>query len=127
LDQPGGFRSWLLTIGRNLCVDQARAVARQRSAGMGPATEAAAEVPDRAAGPAATAERSEQQEHLLQLLESLPEDYRVPLMLRYLAGADHETIRTQLGLTDGALRGYLHRGMALLRERMSRETMNDER
>jgi DNA-directed RNA polymerase specialized sigma24 family protein len=41
-------------------------------------------------------------------------------MLRYLAGADYQTIRRQLHLSDGALRGLLNRGMALLRERMSK-------
>jgi hypothetical protein len=36
-----------------------------------------------------------------------------------LGGADYETIRRQLNLSDGALRGLLNRGMALLRERMT--------
>jgi DNA-directed RNA polymerase specialized sigma24 family protein len=36
-------------------------------------------------------------------------------MLRYLAGADYEQIGRQLALTNGSLRGLLHRGMAMLR------------
>ena len=120
LDRPEGFRSWLLTIGRNLCINEARAAARRKRAGLGAA--APDEVIDQTVGPAAAAELSEQQEQLLGILESLPENYRQPLMLRYLAGADHDTIRAQLGLSDGALRGHLHRGMALLRERMTTET-----
>jgi DNA-directed RNA polymerase specialized sigma24 family protein len=56
----------------------------------------------------------------LRLLAELPEEYRQVLALRYLGGADYQAIRERLGLTDGALRGLLTRGMALLRERMSR-------
>jgi DNA-directed RNA polymerase specialized sigma24 family protein len=39
-------------------------------------------------------------------------------MLRYLGGADYESIARQLALSNGSLRGLLHRGMAMLREQM---------
>jgi RNA polymerase sigma-70 factor, ECF subfamily len=51
-------------------------------------------------------------------LRSMPEEYRLPLSLRYLAGADYDTIGEQLGLTNGTLRGLLHRGLKMLRDRM---------
>ena len=35
----------------------------------------------------------------------MPEEYRLPLTLRYLAGADYETIQVQMGLSNGSLRG----------------------
>jgi len=40
------------------------------------------------------------------------------LTLRYITGADAETIGEQLGLTNGALRGLLHRGLKMLRDRL---------
>jgi len=49
----------------------------------------------------------------------LPDDYRLPLMLRYFGGADYETMEVQLGLTNGALRGMLHRGLKLLKEKLA--------
>jgi RNA polymerase sigma-70 factor, ECF subfamily len=52
------------------------------------------------------------------VLRSLPDEYRLPLTLRYITGADYETISTQLGLSNGSLRGLLHRGLKILRERM---------
>ena len=55
------------------------------------------------------------------MVRSLPEDYRLPVMLRYFAGADYETIGEQLGLTNGSLRGLLHRGLKLLRDRLPPE------
>ena len=39
-------------------------------------------------------------------------------MLRYLSGADYDTIGKQLALTNGSLRGLLSRGLKLLRERL---------
>jgi DNA-directed RNA polymerase specialized sigma24 family protein len=40
------------------------------------------------------------------------------LTLRYIGGADYETICTQLGLTNGSLRGLLHRGLKILRAKL---------
>ena len=59
-------------------------------------------------------------ERVLAILRSLPEEYRVPLMLRYLAGADYDAIARQLALSNGSLRGLLQRGMKMLREQMRR-------
>jgi DNA-directed RNA polymerase specialized sigma24 family protein len=39
-------------------------------------------------------------------------------MLRYIGGADYDAIATQLGMTNGALRGALHRGLRMMRERL---------
>ena len=63
--------------------------------------------------------QDEERQQVLAALRSLPEEYRLPLTLRYLAGADYETIEMQLGLSNGALRGLLHRGLKMLRSRMS--------
>lgn len=121
LDRPGNLRSWLLNIARNAAIDAARGRARTKRAE--PKTNAGRPV-ERAApdpSPAESAESAEQRRRALEVLRSLPEEYRLPLSLRYLAGADYATIERQLGLTNGALRGLLHRGLALMRERMTTE------
>ena len=55
---------------------------------------------------------------MLGMLRRLPEEYSVPITLRYIAGADYDTISRQLGLSNGSLRGLLNRGMNRLREMM---------
>ena len=123
--QPAGFTTWLLTLARNVTLDAIKFDGRKKRQGSeGPpaAGEAAAGLSDDALAPAQAAEQAEARDFALQLLEELPEEYRRPLALRYLAGADYLAIRQQLGLSDGALRGLLTRGMALLRERMTRST-----
>jgi len=46
-------------------------------------------------------------------------------MLRYITGADYQTIGQQLGLSNGSLRGMLSRGMNLLRDRLSHSVGRD--
>ena len=114
-----GFRTWLMTVASSVAVDAARRSGRKKRGG-GEAAEGLSEgLRDRkAAGPAEMAERAEERRRVLEVVEELPEEYRRVVMLRYLAGADYETIERQLGLSNGSLRGLLNRGMAMLRERM---------
>ena len=125
--EPGGFRTWLLTVARSVTTDAHRRDSRKKRGGSG--GEPAAALDDAAAGrlaedgpdPAEAAERREAQERMLRVLRAMPEEYSRPLTLRYLAGADYDTIARQLGLSNGALRGLLNRGMARLRDAMRRE------
>jgi RNA polymerase sigma-70 factor, ECF subfamily len=84
-----------------------------------------ADLPDDAPTPAESAELREARQRALDILDELPDEYRRPLAMRYLADADYQTIRRALDLSDGALRGLLTRGMALLRERMT-QTHHDQ-
>jgi RNA polymerase sigma factor (sigma-70 family) len=70
-------------------------------------------------GPAERTEHADEQRRVMQLLQSLPQDYRLPLLLRYIGGADYETIGRQLAISNGSLRGLLQRGMKMLREKMT--------
>lgn len=113
---PAGFRSWLFTIAHSAVVDSARREARKKRAGGRANSDSLLSIPDRGEPPDASAQRRETRQRVLSLLRSLPEEYRLPLTLRYIGQADYETIGRQLGLTNGSLRGLLNRGMARLRE-----------
>ena len=116
----GSLIAWLLTVARNTTLDALKAETRQKRGG-GQATMAdTGDIADQAGSPAQSAERAEAISHAISVLEELPEEYRQVLSMRYLAGADYESIRRTLDLTDGSLRGLLSRGMALMRERMGR-------
>jgi RNA polymerase sigma-70 factor (ECF subfamily) len=117
LTDSGRFRSWLLTIAQNVLSDAVRRDARLKRAAPRADTPLTV-VPANAPPPEEEAQRAELRERVLAVLRSLPEEYRLPLTLRYLAGADYETISTQLGLTNGSLRGLLHRGLKMLRARL---------
>jgi RNA polymerase sigma-70 factor (ECF subfamily) len=81
------------------------------------------ESPDPAPGPLDRLTQADQRQQLIAALQSLPIAQRDVLAMRYLAGADYATIAQQLDLTDGALRGLLHRGLTTLRETFAREEL----
>ena len=118
LTEPAKFRAWLLRIAQNQAIDAARRGVRQKLQ-LESLRREAVPVPEH------EAERHELRQQVLAVLRTLPEEYRLPLTLRYLAGADYETIQIQMGLTNGSLRGLLHRGMKLLRAELQKEMGED--
>lgn len=100
------FAPWLATIARRRAADWRR---RRRDTVPLEATlpEAARSDPDTAAAREA-----------VDAIASLPEAYRETLMLRFVAGLTGPEIAARTGLTHGSVRVNLHRGVAMLRERM---------
>src|SRR5438132_11264582 len=124
LNNPEGFRPWLLKIAQNVAIDAARREQRKkRNAGDRVSLE---NLPTQSTAPDAELQREETRKRVLALLRSLPEEYRLPLTLRYLGGADYDLICVQLGLTNGSLRGLLHRGLKLLRDKLHQAGLSDQ-
>ncbi len=57
----------------------------------------------------------------LQAIRTLPEAYKEPLLLRLVYGMSGPEIAERMGMTHGALRVNLHRGMSLLRSTLGVE------
>jgi RNA polymerase sigma-70 factor, ECF subfamily len=121
LRDPPAFRSWLLTIAQNTLTDALRREQRQKRAGPQAGPAALHSVADKSPRPDEQLARGEMRAQVLAVLRSLPEEYRLPLTLRYFTGADYETIQMQMGVSNGSLRGLLHRGLKLLHERLPAE------
>jgi RNA polymerase sigma-70 factor (ECF subfamily) len=117
LADPATFRSWLLTIAESVRLDDIKHRTRRKRATPA-AMEDSCHVPSSDASPSEQAERTELSERALDALAALPSHYQQALSLRYLAGADYAEISNQLALTNGSLRGLLHRGLEMLRERL---------
>jgi RNA polymerase sigma-70 factor (ECF subfamily) len=117
LTLPAGFRAWLVQIARRALLDSVKRDGRKKRAGKAsdiPLTllPGVGDEPPDAVG------REESKANVLAALRELPDQYRLPLSLRYLAGCDYATIGRQLGLTNGALHGLLHRGLKQLRSKL---------
>ena len=124
LTQTEKFRPWLLRIAQNAAIDAARKNNRKKR------TPEFDELKLRQDAlivlrPDEEAENTEMKQKVLAILRTLPEEYRLPLTLRFLVGADYELIQAQMGLTNGSLRGLLHRGVAKLREQLQKELGDD--
>jgi RNA polymerase sigma-70 factor (ECF subfamily) len=126
LGEARAFRPWLLRIAQNTAIDAARRDSRKKRAGRSPASAAVlATVAGSAPSPDAQLAEKEVREQVLAVLRSLPEEYRLPLTLRYIGGADYDTICTQLGLSNGSLRGLLQRGLKLLRKELPEDLLGE--
>lgn len=125
LTDPRGFRAWLMTIGQSALIDSVRRAGAQRRS---PPPRAGMEALDGAPAPESEqAGFAETRDKVRQILQSLPEEYRLPLTLRYIDGADYDSIQMQLGLSPGSLRGLLYRGLQLLRRAVKQEVFHESR
>lgn len=116
LSDPALFRPWLLSIARAAFLDGHRRDARKKRTPPAPAAAPASETD--APEPLDSLERQETRRRALAALREMPDEYRLPLAMHYLDGADYDTISRRLGLTNGSLRGMLYRGLELLRSNL---------
>jgi RNA polymerase sigma-70 factor (ECF subfamily) len=125
LTEPRGFRAWLMTIRQTTLIDSYR---RDGAIRRTPPKKAGQEALENAPAPAEeVAGQPEMRDKVRAILQSLPEEYRLPLTLRYIDGADYDAIQMQLGLTPGSLRGLLYRGLQLLRRAVKQEVSHESR
>ena len=122
---PAGFRAWLARIAGTVAIDAFRRSRAKRRTEPGRAPSV---VLESVAAPAVDDPGlAETREKARAVLQSLPEEYRLPLTMRYLDGADYETITTQLGMSGTSLRGILHRGLQMLRKAVKLEISHESR
>jgi RNA polymerase sigma-70 factor (ECF subfamily) len=104
LRDPAAFPPWLAAIARNRARDHFRR-----------AGEEAERKDDVPGAPHPEGEAMA----VLSAIRRLPEAYRETLVLRLVEGMTGPEIAARTGLTEGSVRVNLHRGMKLLREKLS--------
>jgi RNA polymerase sigma-70 factor (ECF subfamily) len=107
LRDAAAFGGWLAMIARNRANDFFRSTK--------PETELVDDLPSASGKPDAEAIAA------LAAIRRLPEAYRETLILRLVEGMSGAEIAERTGLTPGSVRVNLHRGMAQLREILSKE------
>jgi RNA polymerase sigma-70 factor (ECF subfamily) len=107
LRNPEALGGWLATIARNRANDSRRAQKKTE-----PLDEELAEE-------SATPSQRLEANRVLEAIRALPEAYRETLVLRLVEGMTGPEIAAQLEMTEGSVRVNLHRGMTLLKERLS--------
>ncbi|MBN2310591.1 MAG: sigma-70 family RNA polymerase sigma factor [Candidatus Hydrogenedentes bacterium] len=73
-------------------------------------------IEDAREGPRTRLERSERYELIQRAIDSLPENYRLPIVLRYLQELTYEEIGDFIGETRDEVRGILQRASRQLRD-----------
>jgi RNA polymerase sigma-70 factor (ECF subfamily) len=125
LSDPLAFRGWLYSIAHSALLQSVRRDSRAKRDVKKVSRNSNHEdqmqsVADRHPHPPEEADQRERRETVLALLRSMPQEYRLPLTMRYIDGADYQTIGRELAITNGSLRGLLNRGMAMLRGKVRR-------
>ncbi len=125
-DPSRAFPAWLFTIAARLSIDHLRrrrvkTVSLFRSE-PGTEEERVVEVADPGFGPEELAVRGEEERSAGALIASLPEHYRVVVMLRHQQGLSYEEIAEALRLPLGTVKARIHRARALLKDRLEKES-----
>ena len=120
------FAAWILTIASRLSIDQLRRRRRnpislfQRDPGTD--EEYVIEVEDPGPGPEVQAVHGEEQDQASALIESLPEHYRIVIMLRHVQDLSYEEIAEALQLPLGTVKARIHRAREILKGRIEGRT-----
>jgi RNA polymerase sigma-70 factor (ECF subfamily) len=108
--QPGSLEGWLARIVTNVFLDEVRRRRRRP-------TEALPEDPDRvmAGAPGADEASTELSREVQDALATLPEEFRVAVVLCDVADLPYEEIGRATGVPVGTVRSRIHRGRRMLR------------
>lgn len=115
----GTFRTWALTVTRNLCRDRLRRRGLERRTFIADGDEATNWAPSDAPGPERTALARIESQRLVEALDTLPEKMRLALVLFHVHGSTYEEIASTLEIPIGTVMTWLHRGRKRLREVLS--------
>lgn len=119
-DRRANFHTWLVSVGRNLCIDHYRSVRKERQ------TIDRDKVPDDLSpvssdrGPHVALEESDRRRLLRNALEGLPLTLRTAVVLRDLQELSYQEIATQLKLPEGTVKSRINRGRAELGRQLRR-------
>ena len=115
--KPGSMEGWLSRITTTVFLDEVRRRRRRPQAALPPDPDRG--VPPAPAADVVLAERA-LPEDVQQALATLPDDFRVAVVLCDVAGRSYQEISEALDVPLGTVRSRIHRGRALLREALTR-------
>jgi len=118
-DRERPFDRWILTIASRHCLNRLRRENLERTLFVEEREQSVeARAPRVAASPLAAFESKEERRMLLGAIDALPENYRLPLVLKYYGDLSYDEIAEQMGTTRNNVAVLLHRAKRELRERV---------
>lgn len=111
----GAFRSWALTVARNVCRDRLRRRGLERGAFDRDGDEQAASAVGALPDPERLAIARQGASSLSRALEELPESMREAVLMFHVGEASYEEIARALEVPIGTVMTWLHRGRQRLR------------
>jgi RNA polymerase sigma-70 factor (ECF subfamily) len=115
-DRARPFDRWILTIASRHCLNRLRREQVERRLFHDEPVDAPAAAP--ASSPLVAFENREERRALLGAIDALPENYRLPLVLKYYGDLSYDEIAAHLGTTRNNVAVLLHRAKRELRGSM---------
>ena len=112
-DRDRPFDRWILTIASRHCLNRLRRESLEKRLFHDEPVEVPAVAA--ASSPLVALENREQRRGLLRAIDALPENYRVPLILKYYGDLSYDEIADHLGTTRNNVAVLLHRAKRELR------------
>lgn len=116
LKDPEAFAAWLKGIATRTATNWLRRHAKGSEAEIPIPSRRTLSIEDARLGPRGALERKERVERVHRAIDSLPERYRLPVVLRYLQEMSYSEISTYTGETKDEVRGLLQRAGRQLRD-----------
>jgi len=121
-DPERPFSAWIFTIASRLAIDHFRR-RRVQTVSLtmsepGSTEERTLDVEDQGPGPDEITSNLEEESATAKLIDSLPEHYRIVVLLRHQQDLSYEEIAEALQLPLGTVKARIHRARALLKDRI---------
>jgi len=114
----GDFRTWAMTVARNVCRDRLRRRGLERAAFLDGGDEVASRAVSAAPTPENLALARADARDVQEALATLPEGQRSALVLFHVHEATYEQIAQALGVPIGTVMTWIYRGRRRLRDAM---------
>lgn len=133
-DKLGSFRgdskpsTWLYSLALNLGLNRLKKERRLKLKDFGSGDEHLASIErlqSQADDPLRVLTDQELEGIVREELTELGDAYRIPLILYYYEKLSYRDIADRLGIKEGTLKSYLHRGKTVLRERLLRRRIDE--
>lgn len=116
-DQDRSFKTWLLTIASNHCIDRLRK-RRMQFVSIDEPTPATLSLSSDDPQPEQVSLRNEQSQYIQDLLNELEPDYRAAVILRYWYDYSYAEIAEVMETTESAIKSRLYRARQTLADKM---------
>lgn len=120
LERP--FAAWIFTIASRLAIDHLRRrrvkTVSLQIAEPGSTEERTMDVEDPGLKPDEITSHAEEESRAAALIDSLPEHYRIVVLLRHQQDLSYEEISEALQLPLGTVKARIHRARALMKDRL---------
>lgn len=121
-DGRSSFTTWTHRVTSNVCLDELRRRGRRPQRAPGEFEHLAGGSPD----PADAATAGEDRRRLIRALDALPEEFRLPVVLRDVADLEYTAIAEELGIAPGTVRSRISRGRARLATLLDHDVHADD-